>query len=118
MRTTAAEVKQIMPDIELTDVLVEAYIKAANTWLNKIMNLSGLGEEILTEIERWVTAHLITVTRERQAKKEGAGGAFIEYAGDFGEGLKSSSFGQTAIMLDTSGRLAAAGKQSIMMKAL
>jgi hypothetical protein len=41
------------------------------------------------------------------SKEEGAGGAYIKFAGDWGRGLDGTSHGQMAVMLDTTGTLAA-----------
>ncbi len=116
-RTTVEEVKQILNDTELSDPIIEGYIKAANSMINNV--LSGkLDEDTLEEIERWLTAHMIASTRERQAVKEGAGGAFIEYTGKFGEGLKSTSYGQMVLTMDTTGLMAALGMKQIKLIAI
>jgi len=109
-RVTATEVKAIMDGVTLADSIVDSYIISANTLVNSALGTAET--DLLKEIERWTTAHLIAITRERQAVKEGAGGASIEYAGKFGEGLKSTSFGQTVLVLDTSGKMAALGGKS------
>ena len=105
-RTTATLVKQII-ETDLEDPVVEGYITAASTLVDEVLAGASLSETLLTEIERWLTAHLIASTRERIAKSEEAGGAKIVYAGEWGQGLYSTSFGQTAIAMDTSGELAA-----------
>lgn len=104
-RVTAAEVLVIMDAVELADPIVEAYISGAETFVNENLTNTALSEATLKEIERWLTAHLISISRERQSKKEQAGKAAIEYAGAWGEGLKMTSFGQTAIALDSTGTL-------------
>ena len=104
-RVTAAEVLAIMDNVVLSDALVGGYITGAHTLVNEAL---GTGTtDILKEIERWLSAHLIAVTRERQAKKEGAGGASIEYTGDYGSGLSSTSYGQMVMAMDTTGAMAA-----------
>ena len=108
MRTTAEEVKKIIETV-LTDTVVEAYILTANTMVNDVLGLvetdesSGSVEHIrYTEIEKWLTAHLIASTRERMAQKEEAGGAKIEYIGKSGLGLSSTPYGQMVLAMDTS----------------
>lgn len=118
MRTTVAKVKLILSETELTDPVIESYIEAASTWLDVLFANQPVEMTMLAELERWLTAHLIVSTQERIAKKEGAGGAFIEYMGIFGEGLKSTPYGQMAISLDTTGLLAAAGMKAIKMRAI
>jgi hypothetical protein len=109
-RTTAAEVKMINGST-LSDEIVNAYITSANIFVTNSLGTT-LDEDVLTQIEMWLTAHMIAVTRERIAKKEGAGGAEIEYAGSFGENLKSTGYGQMACTLDTTGVLAGLGDKS------
>lgn len=104
-RVTPSEVLTIMDNVELSDSIVEAYISGAEAFVNENLSTTSLTESTLKEIERWLTAHLISISRERQSKKESAGKASIEYAGAWGEGLKMTSFGQTAIALDMTGTL-------------
>lgn len=104
-RVTAAEVLTIMDNVELADPIVEAYISGAEAFIAENLSGTNLAESTLKEIERWLSAHLIAISRERQSKKESAGKAAIEYAGAWGEGLKMTSFGQTAIALDSTGTL-------------
>jgi hypothetical protein len=107
MRTTAAEVKQILDNTTLTDAVIEAFIKSANLFVTNSLSTSVLDDDTLEDIEMWVTAHLITYTLDRQSKKEEAGTAKIEYAGNFdGKGLLGTSYGQMAINMDTTGKLA------------
>lgn len=104
-RTTIEEVKKILGTTELSDGVLEAYIEDANVYINEILKGKGLSEPVLTTIEKWVTAHMITITQERAAKEEGAGGAYIKYAGEWGTGLSSSSYGQMAMNLDPTNTL-------------
>ena len=109
VRITAAEVRDIMDATVLTDPIIGTYILGANTLINSVL---GIGiTDILKEIERWLTAHLIAISRERMAKKEEAGGAKIEYIGDYGAGLDSTPYGQMVQILDTTGAMA-----TLMMK--
>jgi len=105
MRTTVEEVRQIMDETSIADASITAYIGTANKLVNALLLNTGLSEELLTEIEKHITAHFITVFRERMAKKEGAGGAYIEYQGEYKDGLHATPFGQTAMLLDVTGTL-------------
>jgi len=110
VRTTATAVKQILDNSALSDAIVDAYIVGANTLVNEVL---GTGtSDILTEIEKWLTAHMISCTRERMAKKEGAGGAYIEYTGEYKQNLSSTSYGQMVLVLDTTNAFAALGGMS------
>ena len=115
VRTTATKVKAITGS-SLDDTIVDAYIEAANAFVDEAL---GTGTStILTIIEMYVSAHLLTISRERLAQKEGAGGAFINYAGIFKMGLRATQYGQSAIEMDTTGVLASLGNQSASIKAV
>ena len=107
MRTTAQAVLTIMGLTldNYSEEIVNSYITAANRMVTDNLTNKGVAADTLAEIERWIAAHLIAVTQERQSKKEGAGGAFIEYTGKYEEGLQMTSYGQMAISLDYSGTL-------------
>ncbi len=117
MRTTAAKVKEII-ETDLEDAIVDAYIKGATELVSATLSGKGLGADLLEEIERWVAAHLMAATRERQAIREEAGGAKVQYQGEFSTGLNLTSYGQIAIALDTSGGLAALGVKRVTIKAV
>jgi len=120
MRTTLQKVKDILDDTSLSDAILTSVIDSANIFVTESLTGKGLSDNALAEIERWLAGHMVAVTRERTAAKEGAGTAFIHYTGTWGEGLLSTSYGQTAVMLDTSGTLAniAKVKSSAWVKAV
>lgn len=104
-RVVEAEVLEIMPaDTTLIAATILPYITSANVFVTNLLEAEH-DEPILTEIEKWLAAHMATVTRERLIKKAGAGGAEVEYAGWWSEELSSTQFGQMALMLDTSNTL-------------
>ncbi len=107
MRTTVEKVTDILDDTELDDEIIESFINSANIFVTASLSGKGMSDALLAEIERWLSAHMVASTRERTAKKEAAGTASIEYSGTWGEGLLSTSYGQTAVAMDTSGTLAA-----------
>jgi hypothetical protein len=116
VRVTAAEVKVILDNTALSDTDIDAYIVGANALVNSVL---GTGtEDILTEIEKWLTAHMIASTRERQAIKEGAGGASITYSGNYDTMLSSTSYGQMVMTLDSTGLMAALGMKAVRIIAI
>ena len=70
-RTTATEVKEIIKT-KLTEAEVTPYVTSANILVTQVLGSSGLGFDVLREIERWVSAHMIAVTKTRQATDEKA----------------------------------------------
>jgi len=107
MRTTVERVKALLDvDISVTDLVIASFIETATTLVTDALGTSALTDTTLEEIERWLTAHLIAYTLERQSKSEEAGSAKIVYAGDLAqEGLKGTTYGQMAVSLDTTGTL-------------
>ncbi len=119
-RTTVDLVKDILDDTGLSDTIIESFIDGANTFVTANLGGKSLSTALLTEIERWIAAHMIASTRERTAKKAGAGGAEIEYTGYWSTGLNGTSYGQMAVTLDTSKTLEALaqGKLAAWSKAV
>lgn len=118
VRVTATEVKQILDNSKLTDTVVGAYITGANQLVTEVLGSSSLGDDLLKEIERWLTAHMIATTRERVAAEEGAGGAYIKYTGSYEQNLRSSPYGQHVLVLDTTGKFASLGGRSARIVAI
>ena len=119
-RTTVDDVKNILDNTGLTDAVITAFINDANIFVTAHLTGEGLDDDELESIEKWIAAHMITITRERMAAKEGAGGAEITYIGKWGEGLMSTPYGQMAIELDTSDTLLklAQGKKEASSRAV
>jgi hypothetical protein len=109
VRVKAEEVKEIM-NTNLSDPKISSFIVTANTLLNSAV--TGLGADLLKEIERWLAAHLIVSTVERQAEMKKIGDATEKYA-SLGLNLQSTTYGQTAAILDTSGKLSDMGKKKV-----
>ena len=105
-RVTESEVLAIM-DSELAESVVAAYIISANTFTTNIVGDTTLPDDVLKEIERWLTAHMIASSKDKETKEEGAGGAYLKYAGFWGVGLQGTKYGQMVLSLDTSGKFAA-----------
>jgi len=119
VRTTAAEVKEIMDNCTLDDTVVDAYIVGANAWIDNILaDDITLGDTLLETLEQWFTAHMIAVSTCRTASKEKLGEAAVEYTGKWGMKLNSTSYGQMVLTLDTTGLLAKAGKESASIYAI
>ncbi len=110
VRTTAAEVKGVI-DTNLSDSVVEDFITTANIMVNNTLGDDGLSESILTQIEKWFTAHLLASSRERQAEREQVDNARVDYTGEYGMNLNMTSYGQVVKQLDTTGKMANSGSK-------
>ncbi len=96
----------------LSDAVINRFINQGYYMTIPIASLLGDcgGAGALAEIQAMLAAHLISSSRERQAKSESIeGGASIAYASTTGVGLNGTSYGQAAIDMDCSGILAKAG---------
>lgn len=119
VRVTAEGVKEIMDNCTLSDTIVDKYIIGANAWINNILSTdTTLGDPLMELLELWFTAHMISVSTCRTASKEKLGEATVEYTGTWGMNLKSTSYGQMVLTLDTTGLLALAGKASASIYAI
>lgn len=113
-RVTATEVKEII-STNLTNVQVDPFIAIANQLVTNLLGeKASLSDANRKEIERWLSAHYITVYEKREAGRGiigfgGIGGSSGK-SPVVGFGLGSTSYGQTAIELDITGELSNVGK--------
>lgn len=119
-RVTATEVKAIF-DTSLSDETVEVHIEIANGIVSTELASSGHSASRLKDIERYLSAHLLSLrdpvtgmVRTEWVASE----AKIDFSSDFGQMLRSTHFGQTAIMLDTTGRLENLGRRRAVFRAI
>lgn len=102
---TESEVKEI---ITTSIPSIAAYITAADLIVSEELSNKGLSANRLKEIERWLSAHFVAISEESaRISAETIGRSNITYGGQFGLGLQHTRYGQQAMLLDTSGTLAA-----------
>jgi len=109
---------RMLMDTEVPDESIQIFIRSANTLVNTRLSGKGLDEELLKEIEMWLSAHFVAAARDRITTSETIGPASETYANVFSEGLKSTPYGQTAINLDPTGELSKLGSKDIVLKAI
>lgn len=103
-RAVFGDVEAIL-DTELTDSEITAYITTSNLVVTAQLGNTALSAALLTQIETYLAAHLISTTRERKAEQvSGEGG--VHFEGKTGMRLEATHYGQTAMLLDATGRLA------------
>ena len=112
-RTTATEVLAIMDNCQVSEAdITNHYIPTANALVTDILgDDTEIGDTLLEDIERWLTAHLITVSRWRTTTDEAIGVVRVKYTGQFGKMLESTPYGQMVLTLDTTGKMGRSGKQ-------
>ena len=115
-RIDDGEVREIMDvDTDISDLT--PFITAANLIVTARLAGQGLGDTLMKEIERWLAAHFVA-SRDPLAKTEKIGDASITIQGEFGKNLESTAYGQRALLLDTTGALAKAGKIPVKFNAI
>ncbi|MGM0409194.1 MAG: hypothetical protein ACQEQF_00410 [Bacillota bacterium] len=104
-RVTSDEVKEIIN----TEITVDPFITAANLIVTNKLGSSALGDELLKEIERWLSAHLVAVS-DKRISQESMGDASVKFdTNKKGLGLDSTEYGQQVKLLDTTGTLSKLG---------
>ena len=106
-RISDADVRQVI-DTELTELT--PFIASAESLFSQVLADKGFDEEHTKWILVWLAAHFISI-REPREKSFKIGDASVTFEGTTGMGLRFTRYGQTAIMMDTSGTLAELGQQ-------
>lgn len=112
-RTTIDKVKDIFPNSGATDAQIQAAITGANLLVtDQLEGNTGLGTDLLTEIERYVAAHFLVINVEGgNITRESTGDASESRAFEYGAGLSATRYGQQAMAFDPSNTLAQLGKK-------
>ncbi len=117
MRTTKVDVRGVIAT-GLEDSEIQILIDLANRQVTSTLSSAGFTDAILKDIETWLTAHFISITKERQTEEERVDDIWVLHQGSFGEGLRGTTFGQMVLMLDTSGSFETASKQKMKFIAI
>jgi hypothetical protein len=113
-RVTSAEVLEIM-DTTLTEVT--AFITVANLIVTDKLGAKGLSDDLMKEIERWLSAHFATI-KDPSSTEDKIGSSTQKKLSLFlsGEGLKGTKYGQQVLLLDPTGTLVNIGKLPVTFK--
>ncbi len=115
-RVTPTEVKEIL---EFDPGTIDAFITAANLFVTEMLSGKGLSDDLLKEIERWVSAHLVAIMDgDLRLDAEKIGDASSKYQGKTGMHLNATLYGQQAQMLDSTGTLVDVGKTQSSVESL
>jgi hypothetical protein len=120
VRTINADVLAILdPNCDVATTTIDRLIIAASAIVDSVFeNDTITPATILTEIECWLTAHMVASSLFKTATVEKVGDAEIRYSGIFGKGLESTPYGQMVLVLDTTGKMANSGKRSASIYAV
>jgi len=106
-RVTATEVRSIIIlGSSITDTQIDIFINMANLYVTNVFSGdTTVSDDILKEIERNITAHFLHSIDPRESEKA-VDKARSKYSGAFGLGLNATTYGQNAMLLDPTGKLA------------
>jgi len=104
MRTTSGQVADII-EVDAS-IGLEPFMMIANELVTEVCTDKGYTDSRLELIERWLSAHFYT-NRDPRAVNEKAGPVGVTYQSEVALNLNTSHYGQTAMLLDTAGGLAA-----------
>ena len=112
IRATQADVQAIIDWQDGTNgpiIPLSPFIRQANVltnWLKGEDSKNELDEDTLTQIEVQLAAHFYSVQRDPQYQAKSTDGASGSFTGQTGMFLESTYYGQTAKLLDVTGKLA------------
>jgi len=117
IRVNTAEIKEIM-DTTIEDMT--PFITVANLLVEQYLASSNLSAQHLKEIERWLSAHFAAIMDPRVRKRTiGDGAESYAISGGYKGGLDATPYGQQAMVLDTTGKLAAnLAKRPVIIEAI
>lgn len=114
-RVSDDQVKQIID----TTIDTTPFIKAATLIIDDRLSDQGLDDELLLEIERWLSAHLVAIrSQDSVAKSEKTGNASITRHGQSGMGLDFTPYGQQVKILDPTGLLVDLGLKAASLETI
>ena len=117
-RTTLAAVRVILGDhLEIGDVDLFAHVSAANDLVTAELATSGLSDTHLANIEKYLAAHFATVADLPPGVDEQTIDRDEEVFSK-AEGLKKTHFGETAMLMDSTGTLSRAGTAPVSLAVL
>ena len=103
-RITVDDLVEIL-ETELTEAQLSAFVNSAHYLIQANLLSSGLSSDVLTEIHKYLAAHFASL-RDQRIESERVADVSMKYQGKTDMGLNATLYGQTALMLDTSGSLA------------
>lgn len=114
-RVAASDVKDII-DTALDEFQIEAFISTANLLVTEKLSGGDLSDAMLTEIEKYLAAHLICL-RDQRVQNSSMDGMNLTYQGQTGMRLEATQYGQTVQILDTTGAFASSGLKAVKFSA-
>lgn len=117
VRTTKSAVRAII-DTSIEDHELDRFIILSNSIVTRVSSGQNLPSDLLKDIETWLTAHLIAISKERQPLEERAGDIWLVYQEAPAGFLQASTYGQMVLFLDTSGAFQRTAMKRAWIKAI
>lgn len=115
-RVTDEQVKELIP----SNVDINIFIDIATNYVDDLLVGQGLSASRLTDIELYLSAHFVALTEEGGTViQTRVGATSTQYAAIRSKNLKGlglTRFGQTALILDTTGLLQKADKEKARLE--
>ena len=116
-RVTSSEVKVVVSTS--IDNVTTPFIDIATLIVDEDLADYGMSADRLTKIELYLAAHFVAMKEERGGLTRTRTGDSEDYFRAFmGDGLKATRYGQTAMLIDSSGRLSGLGLRKASLEAL
>lgn len=108
MTISVLEVKEVC-ETSKSDSTVQAHIDTAQLVVDETLASSGLSEARLDKIVMYLAAHFLSLSEGAEVRRSKMGDADESYVTPNGkmQGFQITRYGQQALALDTSGKLAA-----------
>jgi len=119
-RVNVSDVRQIVDTI-LLDAKILVHIRTAQVLMDQVFASDiTLNENTKKEIERYLAAHFISVSEPEHGGlvEHEIGATRAKFPDNLGKFLESTRYGQQALALDVSGRLAGAGMARAQFRAV
>lgn len=113
-RTTISDVKQIIATGQIDSIII-THIQTANELVSEVLGSdTTISTQLKRLIEMYLTAHFLSMGVERElggVEEHTVGATTIKYSKNaFGDNLNSTTYGQTAKLLDVTGKLSGLGR--------
>lgn len=105
MTVQPSDVADTLGDTDLSDPKLQQFIDTARRAYEQRIDGEHVEPDVKDDVVGRLAAHLIASGPERQVDSGGEGGGSVTFAGDTGMGLKATTHGQMAVLLDPTGQL-------------
>ncbi len=113
-RVTSEQVIEVI-STTLSNEQVNAFINMSHTLVDARLANCGLSDALLMQIELLLAAHFVAL-RDPRPQQEKFDEYSVTYQGTSGQGLSATQYGQQALALDVSGRLAGLAQPKAVLR--